>query len=78
MEQSPKGKLNYEDVQRWLQNAKTFLAPLALIYLPFVSANLSDGLNASDFRPNELVLGAMTLYVLNTLTDLFRKWKAGT
>jgi hypothetical protein len=77
MNQSPRFSLEQSDIERWLQNSKVFLAPLGLIYLAFVSANLSDGFSLSDLVPNAVVMGAIALYVVNSLTDLLRKLIAG-
>lgn len=77
MNESKRWQLNRADVQKWLKNAGIFLAPLALIYLAFVKANLADGMAVTDFVPNEVVIGAMTLYLVNVLTDLFLKLKKG-
>ena len=77
MNPSPRFSLNPEDIDRWLQNCKVFLAPLALIYLAFVSANLSNGFAWNDLVPNEIVMGSLVLYAVNTLPDLLRKLIAG-
>lgn len=75
--QSPAWRLSPADVQRFSVNALIFLGPVALIYLPFVASNLADGLQWADFAPNAMVLGAMVLYLVNTLMDFFRKLSAG-
>ena len=63
-----------ELLAKWGVNAKVFLAPLALIYLPFVTANIQlDGIQLSDFQPNQVVIGAMVLYVMNIILDWFKK-----
>lgn len=71
---SPSRSLTGDDVKQWLKNTAIFFAPVALIYLLFVQANLQDGVSVTDFVPNALVVGAMTLYVINTLIDLIRKF----
>ena len=63
-----------ELLAKWSLNARVFLAPLALIYLPFVTANIQlDGIQLSDFQPNQVVIGAMVLYVMNIILDWFKK-----
>jgi hypothetical protein len=68
--------LSDEDIARILHNAYVFLAPLALVYLVFVSGNLQDGFALSDLYPNQEVLGAIVLYIVNFLTDFTRKFLA--
>lgn len=65
--------LTRNDIAKWLQNSLIFLAPIALIYLAFVSDNLNDGLNAADFIPNNAILSMMVLYLVNVCVDFFRK-----
>lgn len=62
--------------EKWLHNAGVFLAPLVIIYLVQVQGNLNDGFQWSDFGINQVMLGAMSLYIVNTLLDLLRKVKA--
>ncbi len=66
---------NKEDFKRWLVNAGLFLAPLALIYFSYVIDGIrANGVDWSDFTPNALVWGALSLYFLNAATDLIRKF----
>jgi hypothetical protein len=78
---SPKFSLDAIDIQKWISNLLLFLAPVALIYILATTA-LITGANGvvtlSDFVPNSVTIGAMTLYVLNAVTDLLRKFTAGT
>lgn len=62
------------DLSKWLQNQKIFLAPLGMFYVGSVIALASDGIGWNDFVPGNEVITAMSLYVLNALFDLFRKW----
>lgn len=62
---------------KWEDNTIMFLRPLAILYLVFVIANIQgDGFHIEDFVPNQAVIGAMMLYVLNTALDFFRKFSA--
>lgn len=58
------------------KNALVFLAPLVVLYLTFVIANMQDNFALSDFVPNNATVGAMVLYVLNVFLDFFRKFIA--
>lgn len=74
MEQSPSWKLNITDVKNWLRNTLVFLAPVAIIYLGSISSKITDnGLSTSVFAIDQVLGGAMSLYVLNVVLDLFRK-----
>ena len=71
---SPKGKLNLADAKRLLNNALTFLAPLAILYLVSVINIIQEsGVSLEAFRLTPAVIGAITLYVLNVALDFFRK-----
>lgn len=71
---SPKGKLNLADSKRILNNALTFLAPLAILYLVSVINIIQEsGVSLEAFRLTPAVIGAITLYVLNVALDFFRK-----
>ncbi len=73
---SKKNSLRKEDLEKALQNAKNFLAPLALIYLAFVIINVQDaGFAWSDFVPDNAVITAISLYALNFFNDLIKKFK---
>lgn len=74
MGQSQKWRLNQTDLKKWGRNTLVFLAPVAVIYLGSVSNAIGDqGFQWSDFQINAVVGGAMTLYVINVLLDVFRK-----
>jgi len=63
-----------KDWSKWLKNALIFLAPLGLLYLLFVQANIQgDGFQLSDFRPSDQVIGGAMLYLINTILDYLRK-----
>lgn len=64
---SPKNSLNKEDVKQWLHNTLVFLAPALAVLI------------ASTVRiiPPDWKYGTITLYVLNVLTDLLRKYTKG-
>lgn len=72
---SPAGELISYDWKKWLTNTTTFLQPVALLYLGFVSNNLQDGFDWFDFIPNAFLAGSVTLYIVNCLTDLLNKFK---
>ena len=78
MEQSPRLRLNIEDMKKWMNNTLLFISPIAVIYLVFVTANVNEGgLSWSDFIPNNFVLGTMASYVLAVLLDFFKKLAKG-
>ena len=66
---------------KWADNAKRFIAPLALMYITQLLAEFSlvangtQDISGSMFAPTQIMLGGMGLYVLNILMDLFLKWK---
>jgi len=74
---SEKYTLNGVDFKKILNNALVFLAPLILIYLGSVISNMNDGFSLADFVPDNIVIGAMVLYVLNTMTDILKKYSQG-
>ena len=68
------GQLNKEDIKRWLNNTLIFISPVVLVYLASVTKSITeDGLSLSSFKISSIVAGAIVLYVINVLTDLFRK-----
>jgi hypothetical protein len=74
-------ELRREDVVRSLNNAKRFLAPLGAIYIASLLPVFSDPNNTTelrDFVPSQLAQGAMILYILNFVNDVFNKWKEET
>jgi hypothetical protein len=71
---SPKWKLDFNDLDKWLTNAVVFMAPVVVIYLTFVAANINtEGFAWSDFKINDVVLGTMVLYVVNVVLDFMKK-----
>lgn len=72
---SPKFTLTAIDREKFLHNATLFLAPLVVIYLSAVIAEINnDGFQLVDFIPNTVVIGSLVLYVLNTTLDFLRKF----
>lgn len=68
-------EFNRSDFQKWLRNVFIFAAPVVVLYLSFVSNEITkDGLQMIDFVPNTIVLGAMILYVINTCMDFVKKY----
>lgn len=63
---------------KWYHNTLVFLAPVGVIYLVAVvgvfSAN-EGAFSVEAFIPNQFVVGAMTLYILNAALDYLRKIK---
>lgn len=76
-EQSPKWKLNVQDVKKWINNTLVFLAPVALIYLGVVASRLQDGIQGIDFVLTPEVQGMIALYIVNIALDFFRKLNKG-
>jgi hypothetical protein len=78
---SPEGKLNKADISKWLRNLLVFLAPVFIIYLMQVQGLLAQEghtFSVSDFIPSVFTRGAMTLYVVNGLIDILRKFLDGS
>lgn len=74
---SPKYSINNIDIQRWFRNLVAFLAPVSLIYLlAVISVVNTAGVSIEAFVPNQIVVGAMFLYVLNAIVDIIRKFLA--
>lgn len=55
-------------------NALVFLAPLAILYLGFVTSGLQNGFSFEAFIPSNAIIGACALYILNVVMDFFRKY----
>jgi hypothetical protein len=74
---SPQFKLVSGDFSRWFYNLKVFFAPVALMYLApillVVSANPTL-INVSMFYPSAEIRGALTLYIINALIDILKKF----
>jgi hypothetical protein len=67
--------LTKQDVEKWGQNLRAYLAPLGLIYIGAVIPSvMRDGFQLNDLIVDGPVTGAMALYLLNSLYDLFSKW----
>lgn len=69
-------QLNKKDQNKFVHNVMVFLAPVAVVYLVAVVGviNAANGaVKSGDFIPNSFTLGAMTLYVLNSVLDYLRK-----
>lgn len=64
-------KTNQKD---WKHNTLLFLIPLGLIYLTQVQSVFANGFDLKGFIPTEFTMGAIVLYITNTLTDLGRKY----
>lgn len=60
----------------WKQ-ALLFLAPLVLLYVNQVTGILSlptHIINLSDFIPSSFTLGAISLFILNRVTDIIKRF----
>lgn len=70
--------LNKIDQKRWYDNILLFLAPVVIVYVTAVvgviQAN-NGAIRVENFIPTSFTLGAMTLYVLNSVLDYLRKLK---
>lgn len=78
---SVKYKLSRTDKDKWVRNLKRFVAPVGIMYLMQVVATLSvDGhlFAPQDFYPSKITQGGMILYFLNSIMDIFNKWKDET
>lgn len=76
---SDKFNISVFELEKFLRNSLFFLAPLLIIYLTFVAANINvDGFQPSDFTPTNEVIGAIILYVLNVILDFLRKYVPDT
>ena len=66
--------LEQKERAKWLENQKIFLIPLALLYLGFIIARVSEhGLSLEAFNPTGGERTALGLYVLNFVYDYLRK-----
>lgn len=70
---------NETQLDKFRDNAILFLAPLGVIYASAIIGLLQvEGhiISLNDFIPNSFQLGAMALYILNSVLDYLRKIKA--
>lgn len=65
--QSPRFTLNERDWHVWAKNALIFLGPTILVFIASLVAVV----------PQDWKYGALTLYALNLLADLLRKYLDG-
>ena len=70
-----------EDKQKWIRNQLEFLKPLALFsgtayFLPIIAKLGVEGhvVGLQDFIPSSVVVTSITVYIVNALYDLIRKW----
>ena len=61
---SKSGELIKQDWQKWAKNVAIFLVPVAIVFLG----------ELVKIVPDNWQYGAVTLYVLNVVTDLVKKW----
>lgn len=59
--------LNETDIKKVANNALIFAAPAILVLLA----------SFRDIVPKDAAWGVVALFVVNVVTDLFRKWVAG-
>jgi hypothetical protein len=62
-----------KEQSKFLHNLQIFIAPVAIVYLTFVSAEIVDGVSLNDFIPNQVTIGSAVGYLLATAIDYFRK-----
>ncbi len=78
MTTSTQFSLNKADFVQWGKNLLIFLVPVALIYVLSVIASVNTSfVSFASFIPNHVTVGAMTLYILNAVVDLLRKYQGG-
>lgn len=71
---TPAGQLGTVGLKKWVTNLLKFSAPLALIYLGYVYLQIQgNGFQVTDFVPDQAVIGALMLWILNAALDFFRK-----
>jgi hypothetical protein len=76
---SPVGQVNKADLNKWVRNMAIFLAPLGIVYLGQISMTLQTGaLGLRDFIPTPVTLGAIELYVINSILDFLKKLTDGS
>ena len=75
---SPTGKVNKNDLQKWVRNLLVFLIPLVVVYLLQLSGVLQNkALEIKDLIPSQATQGAIELYAVNAVLDLLRKFRDG-
>jgi len=71
--------LNKTAQKKWYDNVLLFLAPVGIVYISAVvgviQAN-NGAIKPEDLLPTSFTLGAITLYVLNSVLDYLRKLRA--
>lgn len=73
---STKFTLTPSDIEKWTNNAVTFLAPLGVINFGAIALTLQAPghvFSVNDFVPSTFTLGAMALYIVNTMFDISKK-----
>lgn len=77
--------LSNKDKSKWSENQLEFLKPLILfvagLYFAPIINNLSQVghvVSIQDFIPSSAVVTAVTLYLINALWDILRKWSSKT
>ena len=65
---SKKFQLNKADVKKWLNNTLVFAAPALLVFFSSIQAGV----------PLKDALGAVYLWLLNTVIDLLKKYLQGS
>lgn len=76
MAQSKRFQLNELDVKKWVISAVEWLAPLGVIYFGIVAIYLQDGVSFNDFY-NQTVIGAVSVYLVNQLYGLSKRFASG-
>lgn len=69
-------KLTQTGQNKWLHNLLIFVTPVITVYVVAVIGIIqvhNGAVKLEDFIPNSFTLGAITLYILNTVLDYFRK-----
>jgi len=77
MKESLRFQWNSLDTQAFIKKALIQTAPVILIYLGFVIEQTVDGFAWSDFVPNLVVQGTVTLYVVNRVYDALQRLISG-
>jgi len=75
--QSKSGTLNTQDWKNWVKSAFEWLAPLGVIYFGAVLLKLQSGFSVEAFAVTPTILGAISLYIIDQLYGLSKRWQAG-